>query len=258
MPRRPAAAPFRHRWWPDWFADDASNTSIFTTGGPRDELDISQWHHTSGSVPDEDDLHRRPSGPATLPPSKAGTRCPGPSSAHSSSGVRRVGAAHQRGQQRWVVNRQIHDDEVRPEGRHLAGGSCAARCNSGPRDELPPVRRPPPHWRQDRQSPAGSRAGASPCVVDLGTASSTRSPTPRLHVCDVHRCGKRRASPRGYGRISTHRASTRADGVTGVSPRGRWGRRARRRRAAAAPPAARSRARPRWWRPAPPGPRRRR
>jgi len=39
------------------FAHDAANTSIFTTGGSKDEQDVQpSWRHTNGSVPDKDDL----------------------------------------------------------------------------------------------------------------------------------------------------------------------------------------------------------
>src|SRR5262245_34789364 len=33
---------------------DPLGTTIFTTGGSKDDLDISNWRHTGGSVPDKD------------------------------------------------------------------------------------------------------------------------------------------------------------------------------------------------------------
>jgi len=38
------------------FVVDAPNETIFTGGGSKDVLDITQWQYTSGSVPDKDDL----------------------------------------------------------------------------------------------------------------------------------------------------------------------------------------------------------
>ncbi|MBA2383845.1 MAG: hypothetical protein H0V68_04175, partial [Actinobacteria bacterium] len=38
------------------FVTDGANASIFTGGGSKDDLDITQWRHTDGSVPDKDDL----------------------------------------------------------------------------------------------------------------------------------------------------------------------------------------------------------
>lgn len=38
------------------FARDNVGGSIFTTGGSKDEQEVSSWRHTSGSVPDKDDL----------------------------------------------------------------------------------------------------------------------------------------------------------------------------------------------------------
>lgn len=38
------------------FVADVPGTTIFTTGGSKDENDISQWRHTSGSVPDKDEI----------------------------------------------------------------------------------------------------------------------------------------------------------------------------------------------------------
>ena len=38
-----------------WTHDDPG-TSIFTQGGSKDDLDISSWQHTSGSVPDKDEI----------------------------------------------------------------------------------------------------------------------------------------------------------------------------------------------------------
>ena len=35
---------------------DAQGTTIFTTGGSKDHLDTTQWRHTSGSVPDKDEI----------------------------------------------------------------------------------------------------------------------------------------------------------------------------------------------------------
>ncbi len=35
---------------------DGANMSIYTTGGSKDDLDVSQWRWTDGSVPDKDDL----------------------------------------------------------------------------------------------------------------------------------------------------------------------------------------------------------
>lgn len=38
------------------FVNDPAGTSIFTTGGSKDDLDISSWRHTTGSVPDSDEI----------------------------------------------------------------------------------------------------------------------------------------------------------------------------------------------------------
>ena len=38
------------------FTTDGVDASIFTTGGSKDDLDIPNWRHTDGSVPDKDDL----------------------------------------------------------------------------------------------------------------------------------------------------------------------------------------------------------
>lgn len=38
------------------FVTDAPNSTIFTQGGSKDDLDTTQWRHTDGSVPDKDDL----------------------------------------------------------------------------------------------------------------------------------------------------------------------------------------------------------
>src|SRR5262249_37055252 len=35
---------------------DPAGTTIFTTGGSKDDLDIPNWRHTSGSVPDKDEI----------------------------------------------------------------------------------------------------------------------------------------------------------------------------------------------------------
>jgi uncharacterized repeat protein (TIGR01451 family) len=35
---------------------DPGGTTIFTTGGSKDDLDIPNWRHTSGSVPDKDEI----------------------------------------------------------------------------------------------------------------------------------------------------------------------------------------------------------
>ena len=35
---------------------DATGQTIFTQGGSKDDLDISNWRHTSGSVPDKDEI----------------------------------------------------------------------------------------------------------------------------------------------------------------------------------------------------------
>ncbi len=35
---------------------DPAGTTIFTTGGSKDDLDTTQWRHTSGSVPDKDEI----------------------------------------------------------------------------------------------------------------------------------------------------------------------------------------------------------
>lgn len=35
---------------------DIANQSIFTTGGSKDDLDVSSWRHTDGSVPDKDEI----------------------------------------------------------------------------------------------------------------------------------------------------------------------------------------------------------
>src|SRR5262245_28322172 len=35
---------------------DPAGTSIFTTGGSKDDLDVPNWQHTSGSVPDKDEI----------------------------------------------------------------------------------------------------------------------------------------------------------------------------------------------------------
>ncbi len=35
---------------------DPPNTTIFTGGGSKDDLDINQWRHTNGSVPDKDEI----------------------------------------------------------------------------------------------------------------------------------------------------------------------------------------------------------
>jgi hypothetical protein len=39
----------------DW-EHDPDGTTIFTTGGSKDDLDIPNWRHTNGSVPDADDI----------------------------------------------------------------------------------------------------------------------------------------------------------------------------------------------------------
>jgi hypothetical protein len=39
----------------DWIHDEP-NQSIFTQGGSKDDLDIPNWRHTDGSVPDSDDI----------------------------------------------------------------------------------------------------------------------------------------------------------------------------------------------------------
>ena len=38
------------------FLHDPLGDTIFTTGGSKDDLDISSWRHTSGSVPDKDEI----------------------------------------------------------------------------------------------------------------------------------------------------------------------------------------------------------
>ena len=39
------------------FVEDAPpDSSIFTTGGSKDDLDVSSWRHTSGNVPDKDEI----------------------------------------------------------------------------------------------------------------------------------------------------------------------------------------------------------
>ncbi len=38
------------------FVTDPANETIFTGGGSKDDLDITQWQHSSGSVPDKDEL----------------------------------------------------------------------------------------------------------------------------------------------------------------------------------------------------------
>src|SRR5215204_4221192 len=38
------------------FETDASNTTIFTSGGSKDDLDTTGWKHKNGSVPPKDDL----------------------------------------------------------------------------------------------------------------------------------------------------------------------------------------------------------
>ena len=38
------------------FDADAPGTTIFTTGGSKDDLDTTNWRHTGGSVPDKDEL----------------------------------------------------------------------------------------------------------------------------------------------------------------------------------------------------------
>jgi hypothetical protein len=38
------------------FTHEELNTTIFTTGGSKDDLDTSRWRHKDGSVPDKDDL----------------------------------------------------------------------------------------------------------------------------------------------------------------------------------------------------------
>lgn len=38
------------------FVNDGTGTSIFTTGGSKDENPISKWKHTNGSVPDKNDI----------------------------------------------------------------------------------------------------------------------------------------------------------------------------------------------------------
>jgi hypothetical protein len=39
------------------YVHDGVNESIFTTGGSKDDLDIPNWRHTSGSVPDADEIN---------------------------------------------------------------------------------------------------------------------------------------------------------------------------------------------------------
>ena len=39
------------------YIHDGVNESIFTTGGSKDDLDIPNWRHTSGSVPDADEIN---------------------------------------------------------------------------------------------------------------------------------------------------------------------------------------------------------
>src|SRR5947207_1885678 len=36
--------------------DTGSSDQIFTTGGSKDQNDLNQWQHTTGSVPDKDDI----------------------------------------------------------------------------------------------------------------------------------------------------------------------------------------------------------
>jgi hypothetical protein len=38
------------------FVTEASNATIFTGGGSKDDLDITQWLHKDGATPDKDDL----------------------------------------------------------------------------------------------------------------------------------------------------------------------------------------------------------
>ena len=38
------------------FVNDGTGATIFTTGGSKDDLDVSQWRHTNGMVPDKDDI----------------------------------------------------------------------------------------------------------------------------------------------------------------------------------------------------------
>src|SRR5918995_5535395 len=38
------------------FEHDPAGATIFTGGGSKDDLDISQWRHTTGSVPDKDEI----------------------------------------------------------------------------------------------------------------------------------------------------------------------------------------------------------
>ncbi|MBI2777058.1 MAG: Ig-like domain repeat protein [Chloroflexi bacterium] len=40
------------------FITDPDGATIFTGGGSKDDLDISNWRHTNGSVPDKDELHQ--------------------------------------------------------------------------------------------------------------------------------------------------------------------------------------------------------
>ena len=39
------------------FIHEADNQTIFTGGGSKDDLNVNQWQHTNGAVPDKDDLH---------------------------------------------------------------------------------------------------------------------------------------------------------------------------------------------------------
>ncbi|MGH9804910.1 MAG: hypothetical protein ACRD4D_07035, partial [Candidatus Acidiferrales bacterium] len=38
------------------FIADGSGATIFTTGGSKDDLNVSSWRHTDGNVPDKDDI----------------------------------------------------------------------------------------------------------------------------------------------------------------------------------------------------------